>query len=94
MFRLLIIWFCKNSIKKTRKGLFFCEGLARSGTRKVRDSLRDSQGLADFFSHKISQKFSKIQKKSSKNVLPGVEMGQIDWYDYVFSDYLIIFYKV
>ena len=64
------------------------------GTRKVRDSLRDPQGLDDFFSHKISQKFSKNLEKSSKNVLPGVEMGQIPWYDYVFSDYLIILYKV
>jgi len=63
MFRLLIIWFCKNFLKETRKGLFFCEGLARLGTRKVRDSLRDSQGLADFFSHKKSQKISKNLKK-------------------------------
>ena len=66
-----IIWFCKNFLKDSQ-GSFFLRG-----TRKVRDSLRDPQGLDDFFSHKISQKFSKNLEKSSKNVLPGVEMGQI-----------------
>ena len=86
----LIIRFYKFFKKGLARVFFFAQKIFGLGTRW--ETRRDS--LTFFLSEIFSQKISKNPEKSSKNVLPGIEMGQIPCYDYVFSDYLIIFYNL